>query len=154
MKRSTARAIDKLTLLGATLCLAGHTYDLPSAPFWESISRHMPYAPVLLLVAVGIFGALTPFESWTARSLINRNLEMKRQILSQFWETSGHREGGQAAATARRPWSTHLAAATHAAAPYIRRAQTGGHIPDEHNTTQPTILTTQRCGCRRVVLAG
>lgn len=84
MKRSAARATDRIILLGATLSLAGHTYHVPSADFWQNLSQHVPYALVILLAIVGVFGALTPFETWATRSLVNRSVDLKRQILSTF----------------------------------------------------------------------
>ncbi|UJW34789.1 hypothetical protein L3Q67_14065 [Saccharothrix sp. AJ9571] len=84
MKRSTARLLDKTVLLSATLALAGKAYNVPSKPFWDALVGPQP-APMLILLGIaGIFGALTPFESWQIRSLADRNVAMRRYILSSF----------------------------------------------------------------------
>jgi hypothetical protein len=84
MKRDAARAVDRIVVLGATLCLVGNAYGVPSADFWSAIRLGHPYLPIILLVIVGVFGALSPFESWSNRSLADRNVIMKRRILSSF----------------------------------------------------------------------
>ncbi|WP_344420757.1 hypothetical protein [Amycolatopsis minnesotensis] len=84
MKRGTARAIDRSVVLLATLCLAGHSYHVPSARFWSSVLQNRSYLLLALLVVVAVFGALTPFESWRARSLSKRNVIMRRRILVTF----------------------------------------------------------------------
>jgi hypothetical protein len=84
MKRATARAVDKIALSAATVCLAANTYGLPSQEFWLSVRHEHPYLLILLLVLVALFGALTPFETWSTRSLADRSVIMKRRILSSF----------------------------------------------------------------------
>src|SRR6266568_1574768 len=68
MKRNRARATDRLVVLAATVCLAGNAYGVPSATFWTAIKRGHPYVPVIILVVVGTFGALGPFEGWSNRT--------------------------------------------------------------------------------------
>ena len=84
MKRSTARALDRTVLLSATLCLAGKAYNVPSKPFWDVLVGNRPYLVLVFLAIAGVFGALTPFESWHARTLAHRNVLMRRTILSSF----------------------------------------------------------------------
>lgn len=84
MRRTSARAVDRIVVLAGSLCLAGSAYGVPSASFWSMVSRHHPYVLVALVAVVGIFGALSPFESWSNRSLADRNVMMKRRILSSF----------------------------------------------------------------------
>jgi len=84
MKRRGARAADKTALMAATLCLAGNSYKVPSPAFWDSLLQGRSYLLLGLLALVGVFGALTPFESWHARSLADRNVTTRRQIMSSF----------------------------------------------------------------------
>lgn len=84
MKRSTAKALDKVGLLSATLALAGNTYHVPSRYFWDLLLKDRNYLLLVLLGLVGVFGALTPFESWHARSLADRNVTTRRRIMSSF----------------------------------------------------------------------
>lgn len=84
MKRVVARAIDRSIVLLATLCLTGNAYHVPSAQFWSSILQDRPYLPLVQLGIVAVFGVLTPFENWRARSLSDRNVGMRRRMLSTF----------------------------------------------------------------------
>lgn len=84
MKRNTARIIDRTVTLAATLCLAGNAYSVPSSGFWSIVHEEHPYALIVLLVIVGVFGALSPFESWSAKTLMNRNVTMRKRVLSSF----------------------------------------------------------------------
>jgi hypothetical protein len=84
VKRNRARATDRLVVLAATVCLAGNAYGVPSATFWADIKRGHPYVPVILLVVVGAFGALGPFEGWASRTSADRGVAIKRHILSTF----------------------------------------------------------------------
>jgi hypothetical protein len=84
MKRTTARAADKIALSAVTLCLAANAYGIPSQAFWTSVRRDHPYLLILLLLLVGTFGAFAPFESWSTRSLVDRSVTMKQRILSAF----------------------------------------------------------------------
>lgn len=83
VKRASARAIDKIIVLSATVCLAAESYRLPSGQFWDQVRSRHPYVPIVLLFVVGFF-ALSPFESWSTRALADRSVTMRRQILSVF----------------------------------------------------------------------
>ncbi|MGM1064612.1 hypothetical protein [Saccharothrix sp. Mg75] len=84
MRRATAKTIDKAVLLSATLCLAGKAYDVPSKQFWTAVLDNRPYLLLVLLGIAGVFGALTPFESRQSRSAANRDVVMRRRVLSTF----------------------------------------------------------------------
>lgn len=84
MKRATARAVDKIALAAVTLCLAANAYGVPTQGFWSAVRRDHPYLLILLLLLVGVFGAFTPFEGWSTRSLADRSVTMKQRILSSF----------------------------------------------------------------------
>jgi hypothetical protein len=84
MKRKSARTIDKTILLGATLCLAGNSYGVPSAALWRGVRQGHPYVPIVLLVVVSVLGTFDPFESWWARSMAERSVAIRRRFLSSF----------------------------------------------------------------------
>lgn len=84
MKRTTARAADKIALSVATLCLAANAYGVPSQISWNSVRHDHPYLLLLLILLVGFFGAFSPFEGWSTRSLADRSVTMKQRILSSF----------------------------------------------------------------------
>ncbi|MEU4445026.1 hypothetical protein AB0K14_02005 [Actinosynnema sp. NPDC050801] len=84
MRRTTAKAIDKSLLLVTTLLLAGKTYNVPSKEIWDAILHDRSYLMLVLLGVAGAFGALTPFEGWQTRSLADRNVTMRRRVLSTF----------------------------------------------------------------------
>lgn len=84
MKQVTARLLDKSALLIATLGLAGKAYNVPSKPFWDALLHGRSYIPLVLLTLAGVFGALTPFESYHKRSTLDRTVTMRRRILAGF----------------------------------------------------------------------
>jgi hypothetical protein len=84
MKQVTAMVLDRSGLLLATLGLAGKTYDVPSKQFWDSLVHGRGYVPLVLLGLAGVFGALTPFETYHKRSVLDRNVNIRRRILAGF----------------------------------------------------------------------
>lgn len=84
MRRLPAKATDKVLFLGATVSLAGNTYGVPSEEFWAALVGTRPWFPILMLVLVGVFGALTPFEAWSERSRASQNVTIRRQTLTSF----------------------------------------------------------------------
>ncbi|WP_191252629.1 hypothetical protein [Amycolatopsis oliviviridis] len=80
----TAKAADRAVLLSATLILAGKAYNVPSKAFWDGVLHDRPYLLLVTLAVAGVFGALTPFESWQGRSFVDRNVLMRRRVLSTF----------------------------------------------------------------------
>ncbi|WP_176959775.1 hypothetical protein [Lentzea jiangxiensis] len=84
MKQVMAVALDRAALLVATVGLAGKAYNVPSKLFWDSLLQGHGYVPLVLLVAAGVFGALTPFESHQKRSVLDRNVNIRRRILAGF----------------------------------------------------------------------
>ncbi|WP_143073447.1 hypothetical protein [Actinokineospora terrae] len=70
--------------MAAGIALAGKANGVPSTQFWNSIVTAQPYVPLGLLVVVGLFGALSPFEWWQARSLPDQKTTMRRRILTSF----------------------------------------------------------------------
>lgn len=84
MKQVTARLLDRSALLLATLGLAGKAYDVPNKHFWDTLVHGRGYVPLLLLGLAGVFGALTPFESYHKRSMLDRNVTSRRRILAGF----------------------------------------------------------------------
>jgi len=84
MRWRTARTLDKLVVLLATLCLAANTYHVPSVAFWTTILNGRSYLLVVLLAVVGVFGVLAPIEALSARSRIETAVTIRRQILNSF----------------------------------------------------------------------
>ncbi len=84
MSRMTAKSADKVILLSATLFLAGKAYNIPSKAFWDALLSGRSYLLLIFLVVAGVFGAFTPFESWRRRSFVDRNVIMRRRVLSTF----------------------------------------------------------------------
>ncbi|KFU77337.1 hypothetical protein SAMN04489729_0494 [Amycolatopsis lurida] len=84
MSRRTAKAADKTILLSATLFLAGKAYNVPSKPFWDGLLNGRSFLLLVVLVMAGVFGAFTPFESWQRRAFVDRNVMMRRRVLSTF----------------------------------------------------------------------
>lgn len=84
MQHKTARVLDKAVVLVATLILAASTYQFPSKAFWDTLLTNRPYMLIILLAILGVFGALTPVESLSARSRIERSVTIRRQILNSF----------------------------------------------------------------------
>ncbi|WP_086663334.1 hypothetical protein [Lentzea kentuckyensis] len=84
MKQVTAKALDRSTLLVATLGLAAKAYDVPSRQLWDSLVQGRGYISLVLLTVAGVFGALTPFENYHNRSVLDRNVLIRRRILAGF----------------------------------------------------------------------
>lgn len=84
MKRRTARAADRTVVLVATVLLAANTYKFPSQAFWDDLLRDRQYLLIVLLLLVGVFGALMPVETWTSRNRTERAVAIRAQILSGF----------------------------------------------------------------------
>ncbi|WP_143091402.1 hypothetical protein [Lentzea albida] len=80
----TARLLDKSALLVVTLGLAAKAYNIPSKQFWDSLLQGRGYVSLVLLGLAGVFGALTPFESYHKRSMLDRTVTMRRRILAAF----------------------------------------------------------------------
>lgn len=84
MKRRNARAADRTVLLVATVGLAGNAYGVPSRGLWDTVAADQPYVLIAFLCVVGVFGALTPVEVLTERRRVNRDVNIRHQILSVF----------------------------------------------------------------------
>lgn len=84
MKISKARAIDRSCLLIGTLGLAGKTYGVPSTEFWTGVTSRQPLLVIVLLVTVGVFGALTPVEAITAQARADLALNVRKHVLTWF----------------------------------------------------------------------
>jgi hypothetical protein len=84
MRALTAKVADRTILLGATLGLVARQYDLPSKRFWSDAMLQHPYAVVALVCTVGVFGALTPFQSYSGRLKVERRSVVRQQVLAHF----------------------------------------------------------------------
>jgi hypothetical protein len=68
----------------ATMGLTGNAYGVPSAEMWRSINTGRPYILIALLCVVGVFGAFTPVQALTEQRRVNRDVNIRHQILSVF----------------------------------------------------------------------
>lgn len=84
MRALTAKFMDRSILLGATLGLIARQYDLPSKQFWSDAALKHPYVVVALVCTVGVFGALTPFQSCSDRRQVERRVVVRQQVLAHF----------------------------------------------------------------------
>jgi hypothetical protein len=84
MRLSRARAIDRSVLLVGTLGLAGKAYGVPSPRFWADVTTQAPFVVPALLALVGVVGAFTPVEAWTARARADHALSVRKHILTCF----------------------------------------------------------------------
>ncbi|MGW4129697.1 hypothetical protein [Amycolatopsis japonica] len=84
MSRKAAKFTDKAILLSATLFLAGKAYNVPAKAFWDDLLNDRSYLLLVALVTAGVFGAFAPFESWQRRAFVDRNVMMRRRVLSTF----------------------------------------------------------------------
>jgi hypothetical protein len=84
MKLRTAKAIDRSVLMTGTVGLAGQSSRLPSAYFWDTVVGRQPYVTIVMLVLVGVFGALSPVEALSARARADNELNVRKHILAGF----------------------------------------------------------------------
>jgi hypothetical protein len=84
MRLTTARTIDKSVILAATLGLVGKQYDVPSESLWRPITEDHPYYLAILIAMVGVFGTLTPVETFSRRTRLERAVAIRKQVLITF----------------------------------------------------------------------
>ncbi len=70
--------------MSGTACLAGNAYHVPSQVFWDGLVGRHPYLLLIFLAVVTVFGGLTPVETWTSRSRVDRDVTIRRQVLNSF----------------------------------------------------------------------
>lgn len=84
MRLSVAKGVDRTVILLATVALVSNQYDFPSKSFWESLEDAQPVVLITLIVVAGMFGALSPFETYSRHSTLGRRVALRRQILTAF----------------------------------------------------------------------
>jgi hypothetical protein len=84
MKPLTAKILDRLFLLLATLCLAARQYDVPSKAFWTTTLKDRGYLVLVLIGIISVFGAFTPFQAYSARQRVEPRIALRQQILIHF----------------------------------------------------------------------
>lgn len=84
MRSPTAKLLDRLILLVATVIMAARQYHVPSKSFWEQAADEADYLPLVLICTIGIFGALTPFQALVKRSLTADRTATRNEILTHF----------------------------------------------------------------------
>ncbi|MBA9002711.1 hypothetical protein [Thermomonospora cellulosilytica] len=84
MRSNVARGIDRSVILLATVVLASKQYEFPSESLWSSSGNGTAALVIGLIVVAGVFGALSPLETYAQRATLGRRVAMRRQILTAF----------------------------------------------------------------------
>jgi hypothetical protein len=84
MSLRMARAVDRGVILSATTALACKQYGFPSDQAWASLNRNYTYALIGLIIVAGLFGVVTPFESYTRHLRVERRVAIRRHVLIAF----------------------------------------------------------------------
>ncbi|MEU5566161.1 hypothetical protein [Micromonospora musae] len=84
MRPLTAKLLDRLILLTATLGLTARQYDWPSKQLWTELVGDRSYILLILLAIIGVFGAFTPFQELVARGLVDRRSAFRHQVLVHY----------------------------------------------------------------------
>ncbi|MYW05390.1 hypothetical protein [Streptomyces sp. SID3343] len=84
MRPSTAKLLDRLILLAATILMAARQYHVPSKDFWERSADDTDYLPLVLICTIGVFGALTPCQALVKRSLTAARTATRNEILTHL----------------------------------------------------------------------
>jgi hypothetical protein len=84
MRLAVARSMDRSVILLATVALASKQYELPSKSFWDSLGGGRAFLLIGLTILAGVFGILSPFETYSRRGTLAQRVTMRRQILTAF----------------------------------------------------------------------
>jgi hypothetical protein len=84
MRLTVARGIDRSVILLATVALASGQYGIPSRSFWDSLGSGRSFLLISLIALAGVFGILSPFETYSQRGALGQRVMMRRQILTAF----------------------------------------------------------------------
>jgi|SRR5882757_791150 len=84
MTSLTAKLLDRLILLAASVCMVARQYDFPSENFWNAVWSGRPYVPIVLICVIGIFGAFAPFEALIERRKRERKTAIRQEVLNHF----------------------------------------------------------------------
>lgn len=84
MRSTVARGIDRSVILLATVVLASKQYEFPSKSLWPSAGTGEAALVVTSIIVAGVFGVLTPFETFSHRAVLGRRVAMRRQVLTAF----------------------------------------------------------------------
>jgi hypothetical protein len=86
---TTGKAIDRFFVLSGTLLLACRQYDVPSKVFWTQVLSGRSWLALVVITMIGVFGTLTPFESYASRRVVGRRTALRSQILVHFGRILG-----------------------------------------------------------------
>jgi len=81
---ATGKTLDRFFVLLGTLLLAGRQYDVPSKAFWTQAFAGRSWLVLIIIATIGIFGALTPLESYASRRTVERRTALRNQIFVHF----------------------------------------------------------------------
>ncbi|GAB3810431.1 hypothetical protein [Micromonospora zhanjiangensis] len=84
MRPPTAKLLDRLIVLAATLILTARQYSLPNEQLWIGLVGGRSYILLILLTIIAIFGAFTPFQDLATRRLIDRRSAIRQQVLVHY----------------------------------------------------------------------
>ncbi|WP_190090947.1 hypothetical protein [Streptomyces melanogenes] len=84
MRSLTAKILDRLILLAASICMVARQYDFPDRKFWTDLSDGRPFVIVTLICIIGIFGAFTPFQALSERKRVERRSAIRQEILTHY----------------------------------------------------------------------
>ncbi|GAA0581430.1 hypothetical protein GCM10010394_07600 [Streptomyces crystallinus] len=85
----TAKLLDRLILLAASVSMVARQYDVPDRKFWTGISSGRPYLIVTLICVIGVFGAFTPFQALSERKRVERRSAIRQEILTHYGRMVG-----------------------------------------------------------------
>lgn len=89
MRSLSAKLLDRLILLTASVCMVARQYDFPERKFWTELSSGRPYLIVVLICTIGIFGAFTPFQALSERKRVERRSAIRQEVLTHYGKMAG-----------------------------------------------------------------
>lgn len=82
MHPSRAKVADQLVVLGATVTLALHQYDVPSKQSWSKFLAGRSFVLPALIGVAGVFGVFRPFQVASSFGTTAQRVALRQQVLS------------------------------------------------------------------------